>query len=92
MGERLLEVPDQIVDGLGADREPDRPGPDPGRLQLGIEHDLMHTLDVRYPRPEMPWDQERFAFALLAGEYQPGDAVTVDAGKGDLRFAKPARA
>ncbi len=39
------------------------------RTQLGIVHDLMHTLDVRYPRPEMPWDQERFAFELLAGDY-----------------------
>ena len=29
---------------------------------------------------------------VLSGEYQPGDTVTVDAGKGDLRFTKPVRA
>jgi hypothetical protein len=40
------------------------------QTQLGIDRDLMHTLDVRYPRPQMPWDQERFAFGLLAGSYQ----------------------
>lgn len=39
------------------------------QTQLGIDRDLMRTLDVRYPRPEMPWDQERFAFALLARQY-----------------------
>ncbi len=40
------------------------------QTQLGIDRNLMQTLDVRYPRPQMPWDQERFAFGLLAGSYQ----------------------
>jgi len=40
------------------------------QTQLGIDRNLMKTLDVRYPRPQMPWDQERFAFGLLAGSYQ----------------------
>jgi hypothetical protein len=40
------------------------------QTQLGIDRNLMQTLDARYPRPQMPWDQERFAFALLAGEYE----------------------
>ncbi len=39
------------------------------QTQLGIDRDLMHSLDVRFPRPEMPWDQERFAFEVLEGEY-----------------------
>jgi len=39
------------------------------RTQMGIEHDLLHTLDVRFPRPEMPWDQERFAFRIILNEY-----------------------
>ncbi len=39
------------------------------RTQLGIDRGLMRTLDARYPRPEMPWDQERFAFQLLTREY-----------------------
>lgn len=39
------------------------------RTQLGIDRALMRTLDARYPRPEMPWDQERFAFQLLTREY-----------------------
>ena len=32
--EALLEIPDQIVDRLDADREPDRARADPGRAQL----------------------------------------------------------
>ncbi len=39
------------------------------QTQLGIDRDLMRTLDVRYPRPQLPWDQERFAFAILANAY-----------------------
>jgi len=40
------------------------------QTQLGIDRNLMQTLDGRYPRPQMPWDQERFAFEILAGSYQ----------------------
>jgi hypothetical protein len=39
------------------------------KTQFGIERDLMHSLDSRYPRPEMPWDQERSAFLMLVGNY-----------------------
>jgi len=39
------------------------------KMQLGIYQGLMRTLDTRYPRPEMPWDQERLAFRLLMGQY-----------------------
>lgn len=39
------------------------------RTQFGIDRDLIRTLDVRYPRPEMPWDQERAAFLVLTGNY-----------------------
>ena len=37
--------------------------------QLAIDRDLIHSLDARYPRPGMPWDQERAAFSLLMGQY-----------------------
>ena len=37
--------------------------------QLGIDRQLINTIDSRYPRPGMPWDQERTAFAMLVGEY-----------------------
>jgi hypothetical protein len=37
--------------------------------QMGIHHSLMQTLDKRYPRPEMPWDQERHAFAMILRQY-----------------------
>ena len=36
--------------------------------------------------------QDPLAMKVLSGEYVPGDTVTVEAGKGELRFAKPARA
>ena len=36
--------------------------------------------------------QDPLAMKVLSGEYQPGDTVSVDAGKGELRFSKPARA
>ncbi len=36
--------------------------------------------------------QDPLALKVLSGEYQPGDTVQVDAGKGELRFSKPARA
>jgi ATP-dependent Clp protease ATP-binding subunit ClpB len=36
--------------------------------------------------------QDPLALKVLSGEYQPGDTVNVDAGKGDLRFEKPVRA
>jgi hypothetical protein len=39
------------------------------RTQLGIDWNLMHTLDSRFPRPQMPWDQERFAFGMLVRSY-----------------------
>jgi hypothetical protein len=39
------------------------------KTQLGMYQGLMHTLDSRYPRPQMPWDQERFAFRLLMTQY-----------------------
>ncbi len=39
------------------------------QTQLGIDRDLIRTIDSRYPRPGMPWDQERFAFSLLLGQY-----------------------
>src|SRR5260370_15470657 len=34
--ETLLQIPDQIVDGLSADRQPHRPWPDAGRPQLVV--------------------------------------------------------
>ncbi len=39
------------------------------QTQLRIDRDLMRTVDSRYPRPGMPWDQERAAFSLLLGQY-----------------------
>jgi len=39
------------------------------KTQMGIDRDLLHSLDVRFPRPEMPWDQERAAFGLLVDDY-----------------------
>jgi Met-zincin len=39
------------------------------RTQMGIDRGLMHSLDSRFPRPQMPWDQERFAFRLIVGQY-----------------------
>ncbi len=36
--------------------------------------------------------QDPLALKVLSGEYLPGDTVRVDAGKGELRFGKPARA
>jgi len=39
------------------------------QVQLGIDKALIASLDARYPRPGMPWDQERAAFALLLGQY-----------------------
>jgi hypothetical protein len=39
------------------------------RTQLGIDRGLLHTLDARFPQSQMPWDQERFAFAIIVGEY-----------------------
>jgi ATP-dependent Clp protease ATP-binding subunit ClpB len=36
--------------------------------------------------------QDPLALKVLSGEYQPGDTVSVDAGKGELRFSKPVRA
>jgi len=37
--------------------------------QLAMMSGLMSRLDARFPRPEVPWDQERFAFRLLVGNY-----------------------
>lgn len=37
--------------------------------QLGIDRQLISTIDARYPRPGMPWDQERAAFGLLIQQY-----------------------
>jgi len=37
--------------------------------QLGIDRSLLHSLDARFPRAQMPWDQERSAFGLLIGMY-----------------------
>jgi ATP-dependent Clp protease ATP-binding subunit ClpB len=36
--------------------------------------------------------QDPLALKLLSGEFRPGDTVHVEAGKGELRFGKPARA
>jgi ATP-dependent Clp protease ATP-binding subunit ClpB len=36
--------------------------------------------------------QDPLAMKVLSGEFQPGDTISVDAGKGDLRFNKPVRA
>ncbi len=36
--------------------------------------------------------QDPLALKVLSGEYQAGDTVRVDAGKGELRFGKPVRA
>jgi len=37
--------------------------------QLGIERGLMNSLDSRYPRVQQRWEQERFAFLILFGQY-----------------------
>jgi len=37
--------------------------------QLGIDRSLLRSLDSRFPRAQMPWDQERSAFGLLIGMY-----------------------
>jgi ATP-dependent Clp protease ATP-binding subunit ClpB len=36
--------------------------------------------------------QDPLAMKVLSGDYVPGDTVSVDAGKGELRLSKPARA
>ena len=61
--EALLEIPDQVVDRLDADREPDRPGADSRRPQLvvvelavrrarGMDDQALRVADVRQVRPE----------------------------------------
>ena len=61
--EALLEIPDQIVDRLGADREPDRARADARRPQLvvaqlavrragGMDDQALRVADVRQVRPE----------------------------------------
>jgi hypothetical protein len=37
--------------------------------QMQLDHKLIATLDARFPRPQMPWDQERAAFGLLLRPY-----------------------
>ena len=37
--------------------------------QLDIDRQLIRTIDTRYPRPGMPWDQERTAFGMLIRQY-----------------------
>src|SRR2546421_10568478 len=38
LGQRLLEVPEDVLEVLDPDRDPDQLGPDPGRAQLlGVE-------------------------------------------------------
>ena len=61
--EALLEVPDQIVDGFDADREPDGPRPDTGRAELllvelpmrragRMDDEALGIADVREVRPQ----------------------------------------
>src|SRR5262249_39226514 len=61
--EPLLEIPDQIVDGLGADRQPDRPGADAGGAQFVVveltmsragwmDDEALGIADVGEVRPE----------------------------------------
>jgi len=39
------------------------------KTQLGITRGLLQTIDARYPKPEMPWDQERAAFQMVLYDY-----------------------
>jgi hypothetical protein len=39
------------------------------RTQLGIDKNLIATLDARFPRAQQPWDQERVAFATILRQY-----------------------
>jgi len=37
--------------------------------QLGIDRGLMSSLDSRYPKLQQRWEQERFGFGILFGQY-----------------------
>jgi hypothetical protein len=37
--------------------------------QLGMDKKLLSTLDSRYPLAQMPWEQERFSFTIIMGQY-----------------------
>jgi len=37
--------------------------------QLAIDQNLMRSIDTRFPAPQQPWEQERFAFSLLVRQY-----------------------
>jgi hypothetical protein len=39
------------------------------KTQLGMTRGLMQTIDARYPKSEMPWDQERMAFRYIFYDY-----------------------
>jgi len=37
--------------------------------QLGMQKKLLASLDSRYPRAQMPWEQERFSFTIVVNQY-----------------------
>jgi hypothetical protein len=37
--------------------------------QLGMQQSLLKSLDSRYPRAQMPWEQERFSFLSIMNGY-----------------------
>ena len=90
--EALFQVPDQIVDRFGADREPDGSGTDPCRLQLvviqltmrragGMDDQALRIADVRQVRPQRDAADEvlprRASAAAVEGEHRAGAARQV---------------
>jgi hypothetical protein len=37
--------------------------------QMSMTRGIMETIDSRYPKPQMPWDQERLAFRYVLSDY-----------------------
>src|SRR3984893_3488873 len=90
--ETLLQIPDQIVDGLSADRQPHRPWPDAGRPQLvvaqlavrragRVDDQALCVADVRQVGPERHAADEVLPAGPATGaverEHRPGPARQV---------------
>jgi hypothetical protein len=76
--ETLLQIPDQVVDGLGTDRQPHRPRTDPGRQQLvvaqlavrgagRVDDQALRIPDIRQVGPERDAADEVLAAGPAAG-------------------------
>src|SRR6185436_4865180 len=86
-GEALFEIPDQIIDRFGTDREPDGSGADTGGLQLLVvqltmrragrmNDEALRIADVREVRPQAHTTDEVLsrgaATAAVEGKHRTG--------------------